>query len=158
MRGLKTWTGEYLRWLLDSPLGQGQATRGNNQETWYPFQVASLAVYTGPTDVAKAAVGAARNSIARQFEPDGSQPHELARTKAWDYSIFNLTAFEYLAAPGRQVGVDLWNYSTGDGRSLKQAIDFLVPFATAAKRFPYKQITQFRPTALYPLLRRAAIG
>jgi hypothetical protein len=156
--GLKAWMRQYLRWLLDSPFGQEEAMRGNNQETWYDVQLASLALYIGQADVAKTTFAAARDSIGRQFDPDGKQPRELARTKAWDYSIFNMNAFSYLAAMGAQVGVDLWNYSTADGRSLRQGIDFLVPFATGAKRFPYKQISEFRPTELYALLRRAAFG
>jgi hypothetical protein len=56
------------------------------------------------------------------------------------------------------VDVDLWHYRTADGRSLRQGLDFLVPFATGEKRFPYTQITEFRPSLLHVPLRRAAIG
>jgi len=148
----------YLTWLLESPLGEAEAIRANNQETWYDLQVISLAVYTGQMNLAKLGLEEARDDVGHEFRPDGGQPRELERTRAWDYSIFDLDAFTHIADIGRLVGVDVWNYSTKDGRSLRKGIDFLIPFATGKKRWPYKQITEFRPTALYPILRRAAVG
>jgi beta-glucosidase len=155
---LKDWMRAYLKWLLESPLGRDEARRGNNQETWADVQVVGLAFYTGQTDVARKILEDSREDIAQEFEPDGRQPREIARTRAWDYSIFDLTAFLHLAALGDRVGVDLWNYSTADGRSLRQGLDYLVPFATGEKRFPHRQITEFNASALHPVLRRGAAG
>jgi hypothetical protein len=155
---LKDWMREFLQWLLESPLGRSEARRGNNQETWYDVQVVALALYTGQTEVGRTNFEQARADIREEFEPDGRQPHEIARTRAWDYSIFNLTAFLHLAALGDRVGVDLWNYRTADGRSLRQGVEYLIPFATGEKRFPHEQITEFRPSALHPVLRWAAVG
>jgi hypothetical protein len=154
----KTWIRAYLRWLLESGYGQEELARGNNQETWYDVQVVALALYTGQMDVARTRLLGARSEIGRQFEADGRQPRELARTRAWDYSIFNLTAFLHLAALGDRVGVDLWNHRTADGRGLRQGLEYLIPFATGEKRFPYEQITEFRRSDLHPVLRRAAVG
>lgn len=154
---LEDWMGEYLEWLLDSPLGRAQARRGNNQETWYDVQVAALALYTGQPDVARDNFEAAKADIREEFEPDGRQPRELARTRSWDYSIFNLRAFLQLAALGDRVGVDLWNY-TADGRGLREGLEYLIPFATGQERWPHQQITEFRASTLHPLLRVAAVG
>ena len=41
--GLDAWMRDYLTWLLESPHGQAEAKNGNNHETWYNVQVASLA-------------------------------------------------------------------------------------------------------------------
>jgi hypothetical protein len=155
---LKDWMRAYVAWLLQSKLGRDEATRGNNQETWYDVQVVALAIFTDQTDVARTTLERARGAIAREFEPDGRQPRELARTRAWDYSIFDLTAFVELAELGKLAGVDLWNYQTADGRSIRKGIEFLIPFATGEQRFPYKQITEFQPDALGPLLRAAAVA
>jgi hypothetical protein len=152
---LKEWMGAYLTWLLDSELGREEASAGNNQETWYDVQVVALAIYTGRIESARTTLERARTAIRREFDPDGAQPRELARTRAWDYSIFDLTAFVELAQLGALAGVDLWNYQTADGRSIRQGIEFLIPFATGAKRFPFKQITEFQPSALSPILRVA---
>ena len=42
-----------------------------------------------------------------------------------------------------------------DGRSIRKALDFLVPFALGQK-WPYQQLGQWPPEQLYPLIRRAA--
>ena len=154
---LKNWMAAYLTWLLESPLGRQESKSTNNQGTWYDLQVVTLALDTGQTVVSRMTMEGSRARIDQQFQPDGSQPRELARTRAWDYSIFNLKAFLHLAALGNRVGVDLWNY-TVDGRSLREGIEFLIPFATREKLFPYEQITGFHPSELHENLRRAAVG
>lgn len=157
-RALQEWMRAYLTWLVESPYGRDEAQNGNNHETWYDVQVASLAIYTGRTDLARRTIERARGRIARQIQPDGRQPRELERTRSWDYSVFNLTAFFNLAAIGERLGVDLWRYRTPDGRSLRQALDFMVPFAAGGRRWPEAQITTWRPDTLHPLLRRAAVA
>ncbi len=156
--GLKDWMRAYLKWLQGSLLGHEEARRRNNQETWYELQVVALALYTGHDDVARVTLQRSQAAIGQEFEPDGSQPRELARTRSWDYSIFDLTAFLHLAALGDRVGMDLWNYQTPDGRSLRKGVDYLIPFATGEKRWPYKQITPFHASELHPVLRLAAVG
>jgi hypothetical protein len=133
-----------------------ESRNGNNHETWYDVQVAGLALYTGQADVARRTLEGARARIARQIEPDGRQPRELERTRSWDYSIFNLRAFFDLAALGERVGVELWRYATPEGRGLRRALDFLVPYAAGERPWALPQITPFRPSELHALLRRAA--
>jgi Alginate lyase len=155
---LQTWMRAYLQWLRESTHGQEEAKNGNNHETWYDVQVAGLALYTGQRDVARQTLEGSRQRIARQFQPDGRQPRELERTRSWDYSIFNLEAFFDLAMLGRHTDVDLWNYKTDDGRSLRQALDFLAGYASSGQKWPDAQITEFRAGALHELLRRAAVA
>ena len=154
-KGLQQWMREYLRWLIESDHGKAEAQNGNNHETWYDVQVAGLAIYTRQTEVARRTLEAAKQRIARQIEPDGRQPRELERTRSWDYSIFNLEAFFDLAEFGEQVGVDLWNYRTSDGRSLRAAFDFLLPYGRGEKTWTLPQITPFRASELDPLIARA---
>jgi hypothetical protein len=156
--GLDAWMRAYLTWLRESPHGRDEATNGNNHETWYDVQVASLALVTGQRDVARATLEGARTRIATQIAPDGRQPRELERTRAWHYSLFNLDAFFRLAMLGEHVGVDLWAYQTADGRSLRKAIDFLVPFAAGDRPWPYKELGRFDPEACHALLRRASLA
>jgi hypothetical protein len=157
-KGLSDWMRAYLTWLVDSTHGQEEAKNGNNHETWYDVQVASLALFTEQPAVARRTLERSRDRIGKQFEPDGRQPRELERTRAWDYSIFNLTAFFNLARLGSGVGVDLWNHKTADGRSLRQAFDYLVPVAAGERKWTYEQISEFSPKPLVPLLRRAAVA
>jgi hypothetical protein len=156
--GLQTWMRAYLTWLLESPHGQDEATNGNNHETWYDVQVAALALHTGQRDRARQTLLRSRDRLGRHIEPDGRQPRELERTRSWDYSVFNLTAFFHLATLGDLVGVDLWKHATPDRRSLRRAVDYLVQHASGDRQWPHQQITALRPGEMHWLLRRAAVA
>ena len=156
-RGLQEWMREYVRWLVESQYGKDEGSNGNNHETWYDVQVAALALYTRQNDLATRTIERSRERIARHFEPDGRQPRELERTRSWDYSAFNLTAFFHLAALGEKVGVGLWEHRTKDGRSLRAGLDYMAPVASGEKKWTHDQITEYRPGAIHWLLRRAAV-
>jgi Alginate lyase len=156
--GLQRWMRDYLTWLTTSTHGLEEAKNGNNHETWYDVQVASLALYTGQRDLARKTLEGSRARIDRQFAPDGRQPRELERTRSFDYSEFNLTAFFNLAVLGQRVGVDLWNYQGADSRSLRRALDFMVPYAAGDKKWDFDQITPFRGSTISDILRRGAVA
>ena len=67
----------------------------------------------------------------------------------------NLKGLMMLARLGENVGVDLWNYKSTDGRSIRAAIDFLYPFSTGEK-WTYQQLGEWQPNILFPFLRRAS--
>ncbi|HEY5404972.1 MAG TPA: alginate lyase family protein, partial [Pyrinomonadaceae bacterium] len=75
--------------------------------------------------------------------------------RAWGYSCGNLDGLMLLARLGENVGVDLWTYKTADGRSIRKALDFLIPFALGQK-WTYQQLGEWPPQQLYPLIRRAS--
>ncbi|MGH7993704.1 MAG: alginate lyase family protein [Limisphaerales bacterium] len=156
-QGMAGWCGQYLNWLMTSPIGLGEGRASNNHGTFYDTQVAALALFTGQTNLARQVLLAAREKrIASQIEPDGRQPRELARTLSFDYSVFNLRALMTLAAIGQNAGVDLWHYQTADGRSLLKALEFMAPYANPQRAWPYRQIHQPRRGGLGELVLRAA--
>lgn len=157
-RGLESWFGQYLTWLMDSSHGRDEARTENNHATWYDVQVAVFALFTGQESIARRVLEqAGTRRIAAQIEPDGRQPLELARTRSFDYSSMNLRGMFELAALGQHVGVDLWNFQTADGRSIRRALDWLLPFATGEQPWSHRQIHDLDPQRLVPLLRRAAV-
>jgi len=156
-RGLRDWYGKFLQWMLDSKNGREEAAAKNNHGTYYDLQVVSYALFVGRKDLARQVVVQAREKrIATQIEPDGRQPLELARTKAWSYSNGNLDGLTELATLGERVGVDLWNFQTHDGRSIRKALDFLAPIAVGEKKWQYQELGGVKGESLFPLMRRAA--
>jgi hypothetical protein len=156
-RGLEVWFGKFLDWMIESKNGRDEAAAKNNHGTYYDLQVASFALFLRRNEFAVDVLKAARQKrIAAQIEPDGRQPLELARTKAWSYSVGNLDGLTQLALLGQRVGVDLWNYQTLDGRSIRKALDYLTPFAIGGAKWPHQQLGDWPPQMLFPLLRRAA--
>jgi len=154
--GLARWFGEYVDWLLESKHGQDEDKAGNNHGTYYDLQVARYALFAGRPEVAKRILAAVpTRRIAKHVEPDGRQPHELGRTKAFGYSRMNLMGFLNLAVIGESQGIDLWGFKTADGRSIQAAIDYLVQYADPTKEWPHKELTHGpRPADLAELLAR----
>ena len=156
---IREWLGTYLRWLLSSKHGQSEAQQHNNHGTWYDVQVAALALGTGQTGEARRVLEAApERRFASQIAPDGSQPHELARTLSLSYSAYNLLAMFELATLGEAAGLDLWHWRGDGGRSLRGALDFLAPYADPAKPWQHEQIIDKGRESLLPLLRRGALA
>jgi hypothetical protein len=157
---LRGWCGVFLDWMRTSKLGRGVSAGNNNQATMADVRALRLALKIGRTAVARQiASEAGSKRIAVQIAPDGSQPHELSRTKSFSYSRLNLDGLTQLADLGRQVNVDLWTFSTPDGRSLRRAVDFLHPYvADPDKPWPHEQIADQSRTGFAGILRRAAVA
>jgi hypothetical protein len=156
-KALVAWHSAFLDWLLTSPLGRAERAGTNNHGVWYDVQAVSLALFTGRFEEARMILDAARTArIAKQIEPDGSMPRELARTTSAGYTQFNLEAFVALAALGDRAGFHLWDYATPDGRSIRQAIAYVLPYVRDGQAWTQKQIKAFDPSTYYPLLVAAA--
>jgi hypothetical protein len=157
-KGMEEWCATFLDWMIHSQNGKDEAGSKNNHGSYYDAQVISLALFTGKTEIARSvlqAVGEKR--IAVQIEPDGRQPLELERTKALGYSTMNLAGLFELALLGEDAGVDLWSFRTQDGRSIRKALDYLLPFVSGEKKWPYQQIVEYKAGEISPLLIIAAV-
>lgn len=156
-KNLEQWFSSFLQWMLTSKNGRDEAAAKNNHGTYYDLQVSSFALFLGRKDLAIATLESARlKRIAIQIEPDGRQPLELVRTKGWSYSVGNLDGLTLLAILGERVRVDLFSYRTADGRGIRTALDYLVPFALGEKKWPDQQIGEWQPEILVPLIRRGS--
>ena len=138
---LQGWFRQFLDWMLTSPLGKDEQKAHNNHGTYYDFQTVAYALFLGDKPLAKQMIE--QKTMARvqsQLLPDGSQPHELERTKSWSYSLMNLKGFFGLAAMAETLGIDLWHYETPDGKSIKKAYHWMVPYATKQQPWTREQI------------------
>ena len=139
--GLRNWFTRYLKWLTTSKNGKDEADAKNNHGSWYDQQLVGIALFLGNKELARQTAETAKTKrIVLQIRKDGSQPLELARTKSFSYSVFNLDALMRLAAEADEVGVDLWSYRAPDGGSIRGALDYLVPFAVKKKQWKHEAI------------------
>jgi hypothetical protein len=156
-RAMIEWCARFLDWLLRSELGRREAQQRNNHGTFYDAQVIALAFFVGDAVTARRFLERATTErIPQQIDPNGIQRFELARTLAWHYHVFNLQAHYRLASFGERVGMDIWNFATPDGRSLRAATDFLVPYV-AGKPWEYPQIAPQEFGVLFFLLCQASV-
>lgn len=114
---------------------------GHNIASWYHVQMASLALFTENAELAHRMLERTKSRIDTALNPAGGFKRELHRTRSLSYSCFHLFAMFNLASMGEQMGMDLWNYRTEDGRGLKLALDFLTKNSGSGKKhWPYKEI------------------
>jgi hypothetical protein len=136
-----SWLSKFYTWLTTSANGRDEHAAENNHGTWYDFQTAHLALVLGrAADAKKILTEGLTLRLAREIEPDGSQPRELARTKSLDYSLMNLDGLLSSARLAEHVGVDWWGFSTADGRSLRAALGYLAPYVDPAKPWPKEDL------------------
>lgn len=153
---VKRWFNEYLDWLLYSELGKKECATGNNHSVWYDAQTAVYAHFVGRDDLARQILSEVpEKRIALQIEPDGKTPRELARTRSKHYTLFILMAFTDLGRLGDILGINLFDYYTADGRSIRTAWDWFTPYALEEQPWPYKEISPFSPAELLHYLQLA---
>jgi hypothetical protein len=135
-RGLQQWFTQFVQWMQNSKNGRDEAAAKNNHGTYYDLELTMFALFIGKNEIATNVLRTVpAKRIARQIEPDGRQPLELARTNAWGYSVGNLRGLISLAQLGDKYGVDLWHYETSDGRSIRKALDCLIGFGTGEQKW-----------------------
>lgn len=127
--GLQAWYRTYLTWLTTSPVALPEGQAKNNHGTFYDTQVVDFALFVGDTAQARRTLRQQTwPRVAVQLAADGSQPLELARTRPWNYVSMNLQGWERLALLAPHVGLDLWHYTTPDGRGLHAATTWFRPY------------------------------
>ena len=151
---LRKWFAQFADWLASSANGKLEAASKNNHGTWYDAQLVDFALYGGRDQIARDTLvqfGARR--VTPQIAQDGTQALEVAHTRSYHYSAFNLLAFAIAADLAPHAGVDLW-HSTGPG--IRAAIDLLVPYVSGGA-WPYRDIDKIDYyTEIAPVLARAA--
>nr|WP_240629319.1 alginate lyase family protein [Pantoea rodasii] len=148
---LQAWFSDYLDWLQNNTLAQGERDAPNNHGSWYAAQVAGITWYLHQPAVIKQMTALAQNKIDGQIRADGTQPLELARTRSFHYSYFNLQALTSVAQLAQRSGAgDLWHYQQ-QGGSLLSALDYMAPFSDDDKRWPWKNRDRIS-VRLIPLL------
>ena len=158
-QALRDWYRCYLDWLLTSTHGLDEARTRNNHGNWYDAQVVGFALFTGQPLLARQRLDAVPTTrLAAQIEPDGRQPAELSRTRAMTYTVFNLHAMATLARLGVHVGLDLWAFETPDGRGIRRAVDWLVPYIEGRQTWPYRQLDEPPREGWCRLLRWASLA
>lgn len=124
---IKEWFNAYATWLTTHPYGIDERDNGNNHSTWWAAQVAVYAKVADRPDLLALAQAQFKKMLPQQMTADGRFPEELARTKPYGYTVYNLDAWTTLARLASTKKENLWEYKSPVG-SLRKAIDFFVPF------------------------------
>ena len=143
--GMKAWWRAYGDWMQTSKIGLQERKAPNNHGAAYDVQLSAVLVMAEKEDEAKKVLGESLpDRLDAHITADGKQPRELARTKSWSYSCFNLKNICKGAVMARSLGIDLWSHEGEGGRgSLRRAMLYLVPFLKNPEGWQEKQIAKF---------------
>ncbi|MCF6401284.1 alginate lyase family protein [Chitinophaga filiformis] len=139
-KGIRTWFADYLHWLTTHQYGKDEMNAKNNHGTCWVMQTACFARLINDTALLRFCRDRYKQVLLpNQMAADGSFPLELARTKPYGYSLFNLDAMVTICQILSDKENDLWAYQLPDGRSIKKGIAFLYPYIVDKGKWPYKK-------------------
>ncbi len=159
--GLKSWFSEYTNWLMTSDHGKKESEGENNHSIAYDVQLLMYSLFGGEEEIARKVVEEFPvKRLQAQINPDGRQPHELTRTIAYWYSVYNLAHILDVCDMARNnLGIDIYHTQGADGSgSVEKALEFLTPYIGHRQSWPYQQIHDWdgAEELLKECLRRAA--
>ncbi|MCE5185927.1 MAG: alginate lyase family protein [Planctomycetaceae bacterium] len=137
LAGLKQWFAAYSEWMVTHPQGIAELNAANNHSVAYLVQLASFARLTGDAAKLELARNRFKEIVAQQMDLDGSFPAELARTKPYGYSIFQLDNMSLLCQLLSTESENQWTFELADGRTMSKAIEFLYPYLQDRANWPY---------------------
>lgn len=142
IHAIRQWFTQYLQWMLTSPQGIKEDAAENNHGTAYHIQVAVYARFTGNDSVWNTYSNSfCTQRLEKQVLPDGRQPHELTRTRAFGYSCYNIKHFLDMEDILRNAHSSSMVIRTP---SLRTSIDFLKPYlGKPVTAWPYEQISDW---------------
>jgi hypothetical protein len=138
---------------------EGRKEGNNNHGIFYDIQLTTAWMFLGTYN------GVNWNDSARtyltkivpdyrilyQVDKEGGMFKELHRPNAAGYECMCLKGFEILSLIAAKHGIDLWNWNStsDDKRSIREAIEWLIPFYAGEKKWTYGNIEKnpLKPTS-----------
>jgi Alginate lyase len=137
--GVRDWFAQYLKWMTTDEYGIAEREAKNNHGTCWVMQVAEFARCTGNAELTAFCRTRFKTVLVpNQIAPDGSFPEELRRTKPYGYSLFNLDAMTGVCQILSTADENLWTWQLPDGRGVRKALEFMVPFIADKSKWAHK--------------------
>lgn len=144
MKALRRWFEDFGRWMQQSEIGRGERRTTNNHGIAYDVTLYAIALFTGDSATQADVEASVGTRVASQIAADGAMPAELRRTRAFHYSIYNLTHI-----------IDFLMMSQRNGRPatpatidrVRRSIAFLDTTAATRAAFPYQEVGDWNTVA-----------
>ena len=138
MDPIKSWFSQYLEWMTNHRYGIDERDSKNNHATCWVMQVAAFASLTSNRQQAQFARDRFQSVlIPGQVALDGSFPLEIARTKPYGYSLFNLDAMATICQILSDAQNNLWKFELPDGRGIQKTLEFMTPYIRSKESWPH---------------------
>src|SRR5215469_1090746 len=144
MDALHRWFADYITWMTTSKNGLEERAAKNNHGTCWVAQVAEFARLTNnDAEVARCRELFRTKLVPDQIASDGRLPLELARTKPYSYSLFDMDALSLICQIASVRGDNLWTFTTPDGRGIRKTIDFMAPYIRDKSKWPFQHDVEY---------------
>jgi len=152
LRSTKAWTTDmenrFKAFLMLYALPLNTMDRDNNWGNWGLLLVTAIGAYLGDAKLLADAEARWKSFIESQIAEDGCMPHEIHRNQGssgmW-YTHFALMPQTLAGEVLRLRGMDLFDYVSPSGRTLRQAVEWIAPWVEKSKAFPYLEPGYTRP-------------
>ena len=142
-KDLRGWFRELAEWMVASKNGKEEAAAKNNHAVAFYLQLSVYADFIGDQEKLAACRKQYKEVfVGKQMALDGGFPLELARTKPYGYSIFQLDNMVLLCQVLSTKEDNLWDFTLPDGRGIRKAVAFLYPFLADKSKWTLKPDVQ----------------
>lgn len=156
------WTKQFLEWLLTGVTSRyDYMDEPNNHRTWINALIFGTAIWLDNTTVVNDFLANFPELINSQINASGQLHFEAQRSRGLTYSNMCLHAYLDIAAEISNYNIGnpyyIYNFNASDGGSIRQAIQYIEPFAIGGVCWPYEQFTNYDwGSSYYDTLRQAA--
>jgi len=131
---------QFEAFLMDTALQLNTMNRKNNWGNWGMVLYMGIAAYVNDNAMMQKGIERWKEFIQQQISPDGHLHHEVnrnnGRSGVW-YTHFSLFPQTIAAEIARVNGVNLYDYKTINGKSLRDAYEWIIPWVQNPQKFPY---------------------
>ena len=140
---IEQWFRDYLQWFMTSKNGIEEMNTKNNHGVWYDAQKLSYALFTKNQEIALNTITSIKERLELQMDDTGFFPEEMERTISLHYAAFIIEPLFLIAHMSDYLKVDMWNFTSSTGKSIKKGFEVLAPYLSQEKPWFAEQIKPF---------------
>jgi hypothetical protein len=141
---VRAWFAAYVTWMSTSKNGTDEEKEKNNHGTCWVLQMAEFSQFARRPDLTKLCGELFKTKIVPdQIAKDGSLPLELARTKPYSYSLFDMDVLSGICQSLSTPGDDLWKFKGPNGKGVGDVVSFMFPYIADKSKWPFAKDVEF---------------
>jgi hypothetical protein len=154
---IRAWFAAYVDWMATSQNGKEEEAAKNNHGSCWVLQAAEFSQFAHRADLtALCRDRFTRAIVPDQIAKDGSLPLELARTKPYSYSLFDMDVLSGICQSLSTPRQNLWLFKDLEGRSVAQVMALMFPYIADKSKWPFAKDVEYfddlparRPSLLF---------
>ncbi len=141
---VRKWFAEYVEWMNTSKNGLEEKAAKNNHGSCWVLQAAEFAQFARRQDLVEMCRDRFKTVlIPGQVEKNGSLPRELARTKPYSYSLFDMDILGDICQSLSTPADNLWTFKGPNGAGAADAVAFMYPYIADKAKWPFAKDVEY---------------